>query len=449
MNRGYFTYGMVIVNSKLLAVNLCKAYKSLVCALLATAAMPAIAQNESDIVARYTDSLHVAATRTAESTDEINPYYYQLFLPTTYYSSAAKTVLTLDSAENADGIASARRKLIELYLKNPSVASHYDNQYASEDLLDTSAPSEGGKPASDIKNAISQLASDKTTTTVNTNPVTMDDIQLEVKRPNFWKVTGSFSMQFQQNYFSENWYRGGDNNNTMLTSLALTATYNDTKRITWENKLDMRLGFVTTKSDTCHSFLTNNDRIQLNTKLNIRAVKAWKYTISGEAKTQFLPGYRANNRRTFSKFMSPIDAYVSIGMDFNPSLKNGNSLSIALLPLSYKLRYIGSDDENIHKVYNFVNRTTQQDYGSRIELNCKLNIVKNLTWKCRSYYFTSYEYAEAELENVFSFAFSKYISSEVYTLWRFDDNRGRKFYDDNLGYFQFKEYFTLGLRYNF
>jgi hypothetical protein len=24
-----------------------------------------------------------------------------------------------------------------------------------------------------------------------------------------------------------------------------------------------------------------------------------------------------------------------------------------------------------------------------------------------------------------------------------------KYYDDNLGYFQFKEYFTLGLKYNF
>ena len=136
-------------------------------------------------------------------------------------------------------------------------------------------------------------------------------------------------------------------------------------------------------------------------------------------------------------------------MDYKPSLKNGNSLSIALLPLSFKWRYIGSNDNNIHKVYNMNNIKTTEDYGSRIEFNCKFNICKNLAWKCRSYYFTSYKYAEAELENSFSFRFSKYISSEAYTLWRFDDNRGRDNYDRNIGYFQFKEYLTLGLKYDF
>ncbi len=418
--------------------------------LLVFAVIPAKAQSSDDFTARYTDSLRVAVIRVADDSTKINPSFYQLFIPTTYYSSAVKDILSLDSADSStDGMKLVHNKIIQLYVTNPSVASHYDSQYADEDLLDNSAAVQGTKPATDIKDAISTLMTTDKPTTMKTNPVTIDDIQLEVKRPNFWKVTGSMSMQFQQNYFSENWYRGGDNNNSMLASIAITATYNDTKRITWENKLDMRLGFVTTKSDTCHTYLTNNDRIQLNTKLNIKAVKAWKYTISGEAKTQFLPGYRSNNRLTYSKFTSPLDVFVSTGMDFNPQLKNGNTLSVAILPLSYKLRYIGSDDPNIHKVYNFVNRTTQQDYGSRLEVNCKLTVVKNLTWKCRSYYYTSYEYSEAELENVLSFAFSKYITSEVNTLWRFDDNRGRKYYDDNLGYFQFKELFTLGLRYNF
>ena len=75
--------------------------------------------------------------------------------------------------------------------------------------------------------------------------------------------------------------------------------------------------------------------------------------------------------------------------------------------------------------------------------------MKNLSWRCRSYCFTSYEYVEAELENVFTFSFSKYISSELNTLWRFDDNRPAKYYDDNLGYFQFKEFLTFGLKYSF
>ena len=136
-------------------------------------------------------------------------------------------------------------------------------------------------------------------------------------------------------------------------------------------------------------------------------------------------------------------------MDWKPKFKNGNTFSLALLPLSYKMRYITDDEEAIHASYNMRGKDFQQDFGSKIEFNSKIKIVKDFTWKCRFYYFTSYEYVESEMENVLSFQFNKYISSEVYTLWRFDDNRSRKYYDDTLGFFQFKEYFTLGLAYNF
>jgi hypothetical protein len=56
---------------------------------------------------------------------------------------------------------------------------------------------------------------------------------------------------------------------------------------------------------------------------------------------------------------------------------------------------------------------------------------------------------EAEFENKFSFHFNQYISTELYTLWRFDDNRDMKYWDDTLGFFQFKEFFSLGLAYKF
>ena len=235
----------------------------------------------------------------------------------------------------------------------------------------------------------------------------------------------------------------------MLATILLQANYDDTKRVTWENRLDMRLGFVTTTSDSCHTFLTNNDKLNLQSKIGIKTTKNWYYTVSAEANTQFMPGYKSNNRLKFSDFMAPLDVYVSTGMDFKPSFKNGNTLSIAILPFSFKWRYIDTNNQNIHTVYNMVGKRHTEDYGSRLELNCKVKICKNFTWKCRAYYFTSYKYSEAELENTLSFSFSKYISSEVYTLWRFDDNRGPNFYDDNIGYFQFKEYMTLGLKYDF
>lgn len=277
----------------------------------------------------------------------------------------------------------------------------------------------------------------------------IDDVRIEVTRPNFWKTSCVFTSQFTQNYFSENWHKAGANNATMLTTLTLKANYNDQKRINWENTLEMSLGFVTTTNDTCHNYLTNNDRLRLWSKLGVKAQKNWSYTTTFEATTQFLPSYRSNDRKTYADFMAPLDMYLSVGMDFRPSFKNGNSLSIALLPLSYKMRYIGSSDETIHNATNMRNRDKREDFGAKFELLSSVKILKDLTWNCRLTAFTSYEYVESELENKLRYKLTKYISSELYTLWRFDDNRPPHLYDDNLGYFQFREYLTFGLTYDF
>ena len=272
--------------------------------------------------------------------------------------------------------------------------------------------------------------------------------EVPAPKPNYWTRSLMTNISFGQNSYW-NWAKGGNNNVTLLSNLVLEANYNDQKRLSWENKLDLRLGFVTATSDSIHRYLTNNDKIDLFSKLGVKAAKAWYYTLSAEAKSQFLPGYRSNDRRAYSKFLSPLDVYVSLGMDFKPALKNGNSLSLQLLPLSYKMRYISDEEEAIHKSYNMADKDFQQDFGSKIEFNSKLSLAKNLIWRCRLYCFTSYEYVEGEMENVFSFQFNKYISTEVNTLWRFDDNRDMKYYDHTLGYFQFKEFFSLGLSYNF
>ena len=55
----------------------------------------------------------------------------------------------------------------------------------------------------------------------------VDTIRLKVRRPNFWKFKGDYSFQFTQNYYSENWYQGGDNNYTMLALATMEANCNN------------------------------------------------------------------------------------------------------------------------------------------------------------------------------------------------------------------------------
>lgn len=391
------------------------------------------------------------STNTGSQSFSISPYYYRLLGPATYYSSTLKDLFSINPARSADGYtdnlnSEINRHLINAYLNHPNAFEHYDKQFAEENIVNESESKDNKNLTSDVNNT---LGTDLKAPVIDDVVEDIGDIGLKVERPNFWKTSGKFGLQFTQNYFSENWYKGGNNNQTLLASLILQANYNDQRKVSWDNKLEMRLGFVTTTSDTCHTFLTNNDKLNLYSKLGIKATKSWYYTATAEANTQFMPGYRTNDRRTYSNFLAPLDFYLSIGMDFKPELKNGNKFSAALLPLSFKLRYIGSDDANIHKAYNMVDEDLTKDFGAKVEINSYLNLTKNISWKSRFYFFSSYKYVESEWENTLSFAFNKYISTELYTLWRFDDNRSRDFYDRNLGYFQFKEYFTLGLTYQF
>lgn len=417
----------------------------------------------------FSKSLEAKATQSTESTEDANvslsPYLYRLLGQGMYYSSATKNQFDIDW-EKADEAAcltdemSYREELNEnvdallasAYVSSPNHFTHYDSQFVDESIITTSGAKEASKEElSEIFDATDDI---KDVTEI------VDDVNVELKvtKPNFWKKSGKFALQFTQNYFTHNWYKGGNNNGTMLSTLYLSANYNDQKMIQWDNSLDLRLGFVTASSDTCHTFLTNNDKINLNSKLGIKASKShWYYTVSMQAFTQFMPGYRANRKETFSKFLAPLDVSASIGMDFKPQLKkDGWSLSLALLPLSYKLRYIGSDDDNntIHSTYNMKNDegewiTTKHDFGSRLEYVHTFKLLSSLSWKCRLYYYTTYKYAEAEMENAFSYSFNKYLTAEFFTLWRFDDNRNPKDKDRDLGYFQFREYLTFGLAYSF
>jgi hypothetical protein len=404
----------------------------------------------SPIVKQYCDSIALLKNNIyMNSTDEIgvDPQYYQLVSPSMYYSEHVRDFFALDSTKGNIGSNSANGILnglfLNVYASTPSLLTNHEEELGKESIIfnDNTNKASTDKVLEEVFSANDDIINDMANA--------VDDVEIEITKPNFWTKSSNFSSQFTQNYFSDNWYKGGNNNATMLTSIIMKANYNDQKKITWENTLEMRLGFITTTDDSCHNFLTNNDRLRLWSKLGVKASKEWAYTTTFEATTQFMPSYRSNDRRTYSDFLAPLDVFLSFGMDFKPKFNNSNTLSVALLPLSYKLRYVGDKDEVIHAATNMIERNTKEDFGSKMELQSSVNIVKNLTWTCRFVAFTSYEYVESELENRLHFKLTKYISSELYTIWRFDDNRPRELFDENLGYFQFREYLTFGLTYDF
>ena len=364
--------------------------------------------------------------------------YSPLFLPFTYYGSVAHEALSLDGEPSEMSNA-----LLDMYLRRPDLVQTTDAALRNEL---TTAAEQAEAPTPVLPPPAEEAA-----------PIEPEapKADVEVKKPNFWTFKGDGFLQFLQNYVSGNWYKGGESNYSMLSSLTLEANYNNKSKWKWDNKLEMKLGFQTSPSDSVNKFKPNEDLIRLTSKVGLQATKHWYYTLQLLAYTQFTRGLKANDTRTYSDFMSPFNLNVGIGMDYKMEWFNKKLTgTVNISPLAVNYRYV---DRTI-----FMNGDTQQwfpsrhgleadrhslvDLGSQFTVDFTWKMAENISWKSRMYGFTSYKRVEYEWENTFSFQFNKYISSKLFIHPRFDDNRQR---DDHHGYWMFKEFLSIGFNYAF
>ena len=253
-------------------------------------------------------------------------------------------------------------------------------------------------------------------------------------------------MQFLQNYISGNWYKGGESNYSMLGIVTMEANYNNKQKVKWDNKLELKMGFMTSRSDSLHRFKTSEDLIRLTSKLGLQASKRWYYTLQMIAETQFTKGYKSNDPMVYSDFLSPFKLNLSLGMAYNVEwFKKKLTGNINISPIAYNFRYV--DRVALAPYFGLKEgRHVLHDIGSSLTADLTWQIAENIKWKTRLYAFTSYKRAEIEWENTFSFMFNKYISANLFVYPRFDDGVAR---DGHHGYFQLKEYFSLGFNYSF
>jgi hypothetical protein len=382
----------------------------------------------------------------------INPYYYRLFAPVTVYESVVDDALKVNfnaeqelqpvvltpqrglvqnDEEIQRGISGA---LMNVYLNEPTSVKYTDRIVMGQQTFN--------------KDVVKELPRKEQMTDVMVSQQAVDpgkSAELIIKKPNFWKKTGATSLQFTQNYLSDNWYKGGESNNTLLATLELNANYDDQQKLQWDNKLEWKLGFITTRSDSLHKYKTNADLIRLTSKLGLKAFKNWYYTLQGEFYTQFFATYNTNSDVKISDMLSPGYLKVDLGMDYKRSTKTFE-VSAVLAPLSYKLTYVRDRDVDETRFSVDEGKRAKHDVGSNIQVNSNWKIASPISWQSRLSYFTTYEKAQAEWENTFNFSVNKYLSTKVFVHVRFDDSVTRT---DNDSYFQVMELLSFGLNYSF
>lgn len=416
--------------------------------------------SDTAIVNKYNRLLNKMVAQYAAEVDNIsvhdsmhvNPLYFRLFAPLTLYRSpitqamsvSAYPAATLEDSLRLVAMASGKdlrllneldRVLLSTYLASPTLVGLTEDELkASQSVSEEAIKKVSGEAKLNVPNTVANVQIENNQPQVATDMV--------VQKPDFWKTKGSFSTQMTESYFSPNWYQGGTNNLNVLSMLTLEANYNNKQKVQWDNKLDARLGFYQNQGEDMQS---NQDLLRLTSKLNLKAIRNWNYTIEAQGNTQMMNHYdkSVDPRALKSRFLAPADASLTIGMDFKKSFKNG-SISIYPGPLSYKMTYVTV--KSLAPNYGIEEgKRMRNDLGSKLEINFDYKITNNISYKTRFYYFTGrYEYVQMDWENTINFQVSKYISTKLFFHTRYDDLVAPV---ENWKYYQFKQYLMLGLNY--
>ena len=362
--------------------------------------------------------------------------YYRLFAPTTFYHSGAQKAFSFVPKGGDDVTNAVDAALLSLYMRRPDLVKNNETNLMNAGLLRNDV-NEEVKPHVELAEKVAPVPE---------VPEEVVPVAVVVEKPNFWKFKFDGSMQFLQNYVSDNWHKGGESNYSAVASTVFELNYNDQERVLFDNKLEMKLGFQTSRSDTVHKFKPNNDLLRYTGKLGLQAHKKWYYTLQLLAYTQFTRGLKANDKNVYSDFMSPFDLNVGIGMEYKVEALNKRLTgTLNFLPMAYNFRYV--DRLALATKYGLdEGKHTLHDFGSQLTVDLTWKMAEQISWKTRLYGFTSYKRGLIEWENLITLKVSKYISANLFLYPRFDDSGSR---DDDMGYFQFQEYSSLGLSYTF
>ncbi|MDO4160308.1 MAG: DUF3078 domain-containing protein [Prevotellaceae bacterium] len=405
-------------------------------------------KDDTLLVKSYMDSLMVYK-RMADSLSRVNDSlmterkpdsrYFRLFAPLTFYNNVAGSRLSLEGANGEDDadevVKGIDQALLAMYLRHPEYVSNTENQVEKV-----------GELHEEIKTPIRNKVEFSEPSVPVPEDVPTTPVDIVVKKPNFWTYSGEYYMQFLQNYISSNWYKGGESNYSMVASAIFQANYNNKQKVKFENKLELKLGFQTTKGDSLHSLKTSEDLIRYTGKLGLQATKNWYYTLQLIAYTQFMRGYKSNDPDVYSDILSPLNTNLSIGMSYTvKALKGKLTGSVQLSPVAYNFRYVGR--KALATQYGLEEgEQTMHDIGSECTVDLTWAFTSDIKWKTRFYAYTTYKRTELEWENTITFSINRYLSSNIFIYPRFDDSSTK---DDKYGYFQLKEYASLGFSYSF
>lgn len=251
-----------------------------------------------------------------------------------------------------------------------------------------------------------------------------------------WKTSGFFGVNLSQTSLS-NWQGGGQDNVAANAIFNGEAVYKKNK-VTWTNKLDAQYGII--KPGEAKLFRKNIDQLFGLSKLNIDAFhKHWFYAAQTDFRSQLAPGYNyigdSITGPAGSDFMSPAYIQLALGLDYKPA----PYFSAFIAPVAGKITIVNRqyladagaygvdkavfDDAGIRTA---AGKKTRYEFGGRLVLKFKKDIVKNVNIDSYLDLFSNYmknpQNIDVVFNNLLTFKISKYFTANVISQMVYDDD---------------------------
>lgn len=283
---------------------------------------------------------------------------------------------------------------------------------------------------------------------IHKNISTLEELPPQIKH---WFPAYEGSLQFSQNYISDNWYKGGSSNLNLFIRNYFSLIYL-TERVNWFNELESRLNLYNTSTDIKRRFRVGDDLLRFHSNYGNKIFKRWYWTIDWEVRTQMLPGIDQNDESLLSSFLSPITSTVGLGMKYEytntkqKALGKRIRLMINIAPISHSFKYALNTKINLDRHGLSLEKPYISSLGGTVSGDLLWDFNYTIGWRSRLNLNVGYNSnVFSEWENTLNFNFNKFLSTKLYLHLRYDNSVPSS--QSWMKYLQVNELISIGINY--
>lgn len=245
-----------------------------------------------------------------------------------------------------------------------------------------------------------------------------------------WHKEGKIGVLVNQSSFN-NWLAGGTTNFSGTMNFDYKIVYKNEAWL-WTSIADIALGFA--KIDSEEFVKKTEDRLEINSQLERKSLKPWKWSSSFNLKTQNTPGYTfvANENNSIERikstgFFSP--AYLRLG--FGASYKKSEAFTFQFEPLTARViivdqiftQSIGPEERYFGVKQGEI---TRWEAGVSLAMQSKVELLKNVFFSNKISLFSNYlediKNVDLDYTGTLNMKVNDYLSAMIELQLVYDDN---------------------------